>query len=92
MCPSPVVQQDTGCCKQPGQHHFIRNERWDDDTKSWISMAGTRLPDNKANRKKLSDDIDVFTRNGMRVRTVKYEVKEDVLGVIFGEGAIPGLK
>ena len=91
MCPSPepqppqlVLGENNG-----GLHHFIRNERWDDDLNTWVAMAGTRLPDNKANRSKLKRDIDVFLSNHMRVRTVNYEVKEEVIGVLFGEGATP---
>ena len=87
MCPSPSSARGPGELPKPGQHHFIRNEYWDEKTSSWVQMAGTRLPDNKANRRKLERDIEAMAAKGMRVRAVKYEVKEEVLGVIFGEGA-----
>ena len=76
---------------KPGQHHFIRNERYDDSSGEWIAMVGTRLPDNKANRRKLAGDIDILLEHKMRVRMAKYEVKEETLGILYGEGAIPGL-
>ena len=79
MCPGPERQ------KESGHHLFIRNERWENDV--WVQMAGTRLPDNKANRRKLANDIEAMTKSGMRARTVRYEVLEEILGVLFGEGA-----
>ena len=89
MSPSPAREERE---VRPGQHHFIRNEYFDEGVSGWVQMAGTRLPDNKTNRRKLDRDLNVMIHKGMRVRTVKYEVREDVVGVIAGEGAVEGLK
>ena len=91
MCPLP---QDKS--KEPidgvQNHHFIRNEYWNEEEERWLQMAGTRLPDNRANRMKLKRDVDAMTKKGMKSRSVKYQVIEDVIGVFYGDGAVVGLK
>lgn len=87
MSPSPAEQiiRDT-------LRHFVRNEYFDDSSGEWVQVAGTRLPDNKTNRRKLERDFHAMSAKGMRVRTVKYEVKEEIIGIIYGEGATVGLR
>lgn len=98
MCPSPAEHEDREI--RPGQHHFIRTEYFDKNVRNpltnvvgaWVQIAGSRLPDNRANRRKLEQNVSAMLNNGMRARVTKYEVREEIVGVIFGEGAVPGLK
>ena len=84
MCASNTLQPNTAV----DPRNFIRNERWDEDTNCWYPIAGTRLPDNKSNRRRAERDILAYTKNGMRVRTIQYEIREENLIIIFGEGAV----
>lgn len=61
---------------------FIRNERWNEADKLWVPFAGQRMPDNRANRRKLGRDLDACRISGMRVRLVQYEIKEVICEVI----------
>ena len=65
---------------QQGQPEYLRAEYYMEN--GWRPVPGTRLPMNKANKKKLLSFKDDMMRLGVTIRLARYIVREDVTEIL----------